>query len=250
MVLNRLKVCFNAIMLISFLLIVGVFFAISAKAEEVNEERKDSVYQNLYVKPLKSFDYKGIFINFDVNENGDVIVAFENDRKDYIVVFDKNGVFKYGYQFHSYGGFAVEWIGENHNVILLREDLSVIMDSSANCVAIYEYTSFNNTNYRKLIESYKQVAGEDTFYYERYPWLIFDEGSIGRFRIIRQSPDGAEKIIYDAGYQKGIFKIVFLLLHNNSTVKILLWSGPSSFIVIYSIFTSPCICNFSCNTVL
>ena len=41
-----------------------------------------------------------------------------------------------------------------------------------------------------------------------------------------------------------------LPLHFTCASKLLSWSGPVSFVISYSIFTSPCICNFSCNTVL
>ena len=35
-----------------------------------------------------------------------------------------------------------------------------------------------------------------------------------------------------------------------SAVNVLSWSGPSSLIISYSIFTFPCTCNFSCRIVL
>ena len=205
MVLNRLKVCFNAIMLISFLLIVGVFFAISAEAEEVNEERKENILEELCIQPLEEFEYKKAFNNYDVNANGEAIVSFNGWHFKAVAVFDKNGVFQYGYKCSTSNIFAVEWNGRYHNLVLSKNNIILTLDDSANCIEMKEC---DKSYYYDLCKRKEITIGNSRYIQKN--WLSFGEGH--GYKLVSVSSDNIETVIYEIGTTRLVLQTAFMVL--------------------------------------
>lgn len=149
---------------------------------------------------LLVFDYDGKIENFDVNENGDIVVAYETvsiEKK--VCVYNSLGEFQYGYSLLDFGTIGVEWDGENVIIYSVRGAYLVLLDKYANILdkKIVLNTTANNTYRNKTLWKTEKMVGSDKY-------------RLKNSKIIKTTPDQKEFVIIDKS-QNHYFSLLFFV---------------------------------------
>lgn len=144
-------------------------------------------------------DIKGIHC-FDVNENGNIAVAFESQMKKHICIYNSYGEFQYGYSLVDYGSIGVEWSGDNVIVYFERGNNLMLIDRYANVLDIKEalYTSKNNSYRNNVVFSREKTVGDYTY-------------KLKGGKITKTDAEGNKQIIVDRSKNYNIHNLLMLL---------------------------------------
>ena len=186
------------ILTIALLVLMLSSFAFETKFD-IGEsvDRQDSIIEARNIKKLKSHIKNDDIYSYDVNDKGEVVLAFYGNTRSTAVVYDKDGVFLFGFEFDTNGTFVAEWSSNGVNVIDHRSDYILNFDRNGECLSV-----------SKIANTEKNVK------FDRY---FFKDGKFYvPQRLIRIDADGTEHIVYEANgsflSSSSVFIIVFLII--------------------------------------
>ena len=194
----NVKKCAVVIVLFIFS-ITNSFVTFASSKNDANIEMKTGFEVEGYDNPdleafssriklkLLSSDYNGRIDNYDVNENGEIVVAFNTvltEKK--VCVYNSLGQFQYGYSLMDFGTIGVEWDGENVIVYSVRSDYLILLDRYANILDKKKVvnTPANNTYSHKILWETQREAGSHTY-------------QLKTSKIIKIDTDGNKSVIVD-----------------------------------------------------
>ncbi len=194
-----------AVFFILTLLIIAIItlpcFAIDTgfSVDEIPEEDISVIFAKLKLETVKQPTINSGFSCFDVNHSGSFALGFGHGQRDYVFVYDQNGVYLYGFSFDNNGSLGLGWNGEILILYLLRSDLAVEVDLNGTCVAITRIQdSMHNSQYlHNTVFSNKRNINGATYLAEH--WLFNNEllhwGSYSR--LVRNMPNGDSVTLFD-----------------------------------------------------
>ena len=150
---------------------------------------------------LLTSDYDGRIDNYDVNEKGNIVVAYKTiSVYKKICVYNSVGEFQYGYSLIDFGTIGVEWDGENVIVYSVRSDYLILLDRNAQILDKKKVlnTIENNTYSQKILSETKRTVGS-----ERY--------QLSSSKIIKIDSDGNQTVIVDKRGSDFLFSALFIL---------------------------------------
>ncbi|MGN0474604.1 MAG: hypothetical protein ACI4IJ_05915 [Acutalibacteraceae bacterium] len=173
--------------------------------EDYDKETEEYIKSSMGIKLLTT-EKTGTFIdNFDVNENGDIVVAFEVVSFEVpvekpICVYNSQGEFQYGYMVSAYGVIGAEWDGENIIIYSVRGDRLLLVDKYANVLDVKGVllTQQSNTYANKILYSTEQIVGSDNY-------------KLKHSKIIKIDEEGNKSVIIDKS-KSYIFYNIFIIL--------------------------------------
>lgn len=145
---------------------------------------------------------------FDVSSNGSVALAFQEDSKGWIYVYNADGTFQYGFTFAANGDYGVEFYQDFLALYFLRGNRIAIYDSSGTCIDILDEIPPNQNIGRTkeiLNRSQKESSGKQ-YILERDVAL---GDSYSRCVVIDQQ--GVQTVIYDISTKHRAGQIVRLI---------------------------------------
>ena len=198
------KVCFFCFVLV---FVVIISFALCANAmtldfetDIVSEEDRVEIIKNIDLQLVREEKAVAPIRCFDVHPDGRYALAFsENGRSD-VFVYDAHGVFLYGYTFNPSGAYAIQFRGDFLELYLVRGDVIAVYDPAGNCVEVQNVisTEQNNLKVRELLDrSYKEVAGKK--YVLERNWDLGD--SYSRFSVVDEY--GEKTTLVDVSVENG-----------------------------------------------
>lgn len=147
-----------------------------------------------------------------------------------INIYNKDGIFQYGYEFSIHGSFGLEWDENNLVICTVRGNNRVIFDRNGKCIELVKIrkTKANSEYWKKEILSRKKNFENDQ-YIIRSPiriWnmLIHSHNS----QLVKVDSFGNEIILYDSSKQQlqsiiiwGLVVVLFLICFIVSMIKLL-----------------------------
>ena len=107
------------------------------ETEELTEEEYERFISMLCIQVLDEDPNKGEIVDFAVNSNGSYVVSLENYNQKYIVVYDQNNVFQYGFAMRYNGMLDVFWLNEHEPVIKFSRGYDIAsFDKNGNCIFV------------------------------------------------------------------------------------------------------------------
>lgn len=163
------------------------------------EHDPQQIFERMNINKLNDFGCEHSIYGYDVNDKGEVALAFFDGLNDFrgIAVFDKDANYLYGFTFQTYGSFVVEWHSNGINIILHRSDTIVSLDNNLSCLGVGKI-DYNQKN----IDLDRYLDTSDTKYNEKDKYVLHDAGLFknGSFyspqRLVRYCEDGSEVVIY------------------------------------------------------
>ena len=206
------------ILTIALLVLMLSSFAFETKFD-IGEsvDRQDSIIEARNIKKLKSHIKNDDIYSYDVNDKGEVVLAFYGNTRSTAVVYDKDGVFLFGFEFDTNGTFVAEWSSNGVNVIDHRSDYILNFDRNGECLSV---SKIANTEKNVKFDRYLESKDEKTVGEYKYRLLSSAFFKDGKFyvpqRLIRIDADGTEHIVYEANgsflSSSSVFIIVFLII--------------------------------------
>ena len=165
------------------------------------EENEGLILDSLGLKLLASEKNAPFISNFDVNGNGDIVVAFDGPVTEKpVCVYNSLGEFQYGYTIIDYGIIGAEWDGENIIIYSVRGDRLLLVDKYANVLDVKKVllTPQSNAYKRKVLYGEDRVVGGDTY-------------KLKHSKIIKIDKEGNESVIIDKSKSHTIYNICIFL---------------------------------------
>ena len=192
-------------------IVSSCFLYASATSEQtqLNDTLKESVSENLNLTLLKQAAKNRSIQCFDVNNQGWFAIGFSNNV---IHIYNQNGIFQYGYQFHCDGDYGIAFEGKNLLIYLVRGEVCAAFDPSGQCIYA---TNIPFSNYIRDDVIYKttKTIGDVNYFLER------DAGvTSGNFsRLIAIDILKNKTVLYDAGPESisdiiGDYFLIFSIL--------------------------------------
>ena len=166
---------------------------------------------------------------FDVSDSGLIAVGMSTGSQKMVFVYDGNGMFLYGYQFHDSGSFCLEWQGDYVGVYSVRGNTLVVLDEKGNCMCAYECgdSIADNDYLRNEIDVTERTVNGRTYVMKNDMGILnFLASSYSQIEIT--DADGTTRLVYDVNGDQ-ITKTVFLL------IAIPAFFGVLVYIVLYHI---------------
>ena len=165
---------------------------------ELSEEEKTRFLSNVNITLLSLEPQKRGIDCFDVNEYGMIAIGTSESEKKYISIYDSEGIFQYGYTFHSSGSFGLEWSGKNIIIYWVRSDVAACVDSEGELIDISKIlnSTENNSYWRNFVFSRERKIGNDRYIMKN------GDGVLGFFnpsysQIIHTNENEDIRIIYE-----------------------------------------------------
>lgn len=135
---------------------------------------------------------------FDVNNNEQVAIGFENSLEKTISVYESNGAFKYGYKFNCSGSFGFEW--DNNNIIIYfsRSDVAASFDPNGNNIELkrIQDTIDNNNYWNHSVNSVQRTINGNQ-YYLKNKMGVFNIFASSYSQLTKTDMNGNTIIFYD-----------------------------------------------------
>lgn len=209
--------------LISIILISFSAFANDVGFDANNINDIEELFTRLKLESIDEPAKKTSFSCFDISDQGNYVLGFNNNKNDYLLVYSSEGNYLYGFSFLDNGSFGVEWVGNNLNLYLVRSDLIVTVDSQGNCLDIKEIkeTTENYDYWEKEIYANKRTVNGIT--YTAKHWLYNNELlHWGAYQeLIRSTPSDEQVVLYNCSENSldflsfivpGVIALVLLVL--------------------------------------
>ena len=194
--------------------------------EEMSEEEKNRLVSVYSISLLTEEPEKSEIRCFDVNEQGMIAVGRQDiHEKEIVCVYTSQGEFLYGYKFDTYGSFYVEWDDKCINLINVRSDIIMSLDSKGNLMDAKKIlNSFDNTEYMNSLDSTSTRTVGSTTYLVRNKMGILNWICPNYSQIVTIDAEGKESIIYDVNaiYLAKMILILSMILALFSTAVIVL----------------------------
>lgn len=153
---------------------------------------------------------------FDVNGQGYSAIGFcgPSTQTKYVGVYDKEGVFLYGYSFRCSGSYLIEWINENQLAIYwVRGSVRATFDQNCKCQEYFPYKDDTAMNrHLNILQKTTRQINEDRYVIDKGNGVL-TKFATNYSRLVRISSDGVEHIIYDASssaFVSGLFVIMLI----------------------------------------
>lgn len=177
---------------------------------DISKEDAEALMETLAVRVISEPEKTGDFTGFAVAENGDFALCFyEGDHEtilgrftggkdtfDMILVYDSDGVYKYGLGFTAYGEIGATFNPDNTLVLYLtRSECAISIDSEGNCF------DFKQVESRYPLSHYwigsEKKAG-DVAYTARH-WRSDNVRTRNEYqRLVKIMPTGEEITVFQA----------------------------------------------------
>ena len=169
--------------------------------DEMPAEDAEEFVSARSLKLLEKEPSKKEFACFDVNPEHKIAVAYLHNDEGYVCVYAE-GKFLYGYRFNAIKFFAVEWAGDNLNILFATTIMSVTPEGEVIDIATVNKSVENNTLRSYLSIGEKRTVDNTTYSIHR----TFLAPAYSK--IVATDSDGNETILYDVSGEQ-IFTTVF-----------------------------------------
>lgn len=200
---------FKILIIILFLILLTSILGLKIFATQMiisstglTDEEKDTIIANVNITKIDNKTKEQSIKCFDVNDDGLVAMGFDDFAKKSINVFDKNGIFQYGYEFYCSGSFGIEWELQSLIIYFVRSDIAIIVDSNGNIANVFEIqnSAENNTYWNEVIFSTNRTIGDDEYRIQN------DMGILNIFatsysQLVLEKENGETVILYDVSSQ-------------------------------------------------
>lgn len=175
-------------------------FAINTgySVEEYPSESAASFIDAIKIKLLNDEPTNNLIKYFDVNENGDIAICFDNvSSKECICVYNKQGIFKYGYLFSCSGDYYVEWDNDNLNIHFVRASAIMSVNTLGEVEEIFTVSdTYENNAYSRELRDNTRIKGNVTYTLENNKeFADFLYSSYAKIIVIDETE---ETVIYEA----------------------------------------------------
>lgn len=203
--------------------------------EEYPSESSTSFIDALKIEILKDEPTHHLIRYFDVNENGDVAICFDDvDSKECICVYNKYGAYKYSYRFSCSGDYYVEWDNDNLNIHFVRSSAIAAVNTFGDVEEIFTVSNtYENNAYSRELRAKTRIKGDITYTLKNNKeFADFLYSSYAKIIVIDETK---ETVIYEAEQSVqnertakvlGIFAFAVVCLFC-ITVIVLLWVRKS-----------------------
>lgn len=134
---------YHVCILILLLIFIGSFAPSFAEDSltiiPISESEKQVLLENTSFSYISKEPTKRSIKCFDVHPNGDVAIGSAKSAEKTVCVYSSQGLFKYGYRFHSSGDYGVEFEGENLVIWFLRSDIAFTVNPTGGIVEVREF---------------------------------------------------------------------------------------------------------------
>ena len=194
------------VILICLLTLILVVFPVSAygintgfSVEELTDVDKENFLANFeknYITENPMNLNMGISC-FDVNEKGLIAVLHEKSNFKAVCIYNSEGDFLYGYTFTAGQSIVVEWDGDNVNILLVRSDILISLDSSGKLQDIKEVpVTIENNEYKNRLRKNTRIVG-DTKYIIRSNMGPLNMVATSYSQLVVIDGQGVEYVIFD-----------------------------------------------------
>ena len=180
--------------------------------EKLSDNEIKTVIYNIDLEVLTSEPIKKQIKCFDVNENELIAIGMESFDKKFVVVYNTDGIFQYGYSFNCNGSFGVKWDKNDLSIYLVRSDIVFSVNYNNEIKNVFKindipesYSSWNDYIFKttRLVGNRKYIMKNDmcifNFFASSFSQLIVTEND-------------TEKIIYNVNSQQFVKYIVCSVL--------------------------------------
>lgn len=203
--MKRYKLIVFFLVIVVILSIVSV--AVSAEQPRLelqpySDEEMTVFFENFTVDLCDSIPEKGICC-FDVNENGLVVLGFDDSSNKAIIgVYSDDGQFVRGYKFTVIGTFSVGIDGDSIVIYKTRGDNAIYVSPDGEVQNVYHIVdSENNDEYlRRYVSSPIRKVGGKT-YYLRNDMGILNGITESYSQLVAVNENGEATILYDVNEQ-------------------------------------------------
>ena len=171
------------------------------ETEELTEELYERFISVICLQVLDEDPNKGEIADFAVNANGSYVVSLQNYNQKYIVVYNQDNVFQYGFALRDDGTLKVFWLNENEPVICFgRSHYIASFDKNGNCIFVKEVVeSVETSMLDNDLNNIKRISENSTY-----------ELKINK--IIKTDSTGNETVIYTGEADGPLSRIILSLL--------------------------------------
>lgn len=174
--------------------------------EEISPDKVESIARHVNVSVISEEPSRRAIECFDVNaESGMIAIGFcGEDTARYVLVYDREFVFQYGYKFTDYGSFAIQWNNGDIVIYLVRGSYAVTLSpsGSVNAVEKVSDTVENSDYWRNHLDATERSAGDSKFLIRNNLGIFnFYEGSYSQ--LVRIDEDGQTTVLYDVSTGQG-----------------------------------------------
>lgn len=225
---------YRTCILILLLIFIGSFAPSFAEDSltiiPISESKKQALLENESFFYITKEPAKRAIKCFDVHPDGDVAIGSAKSTEKTVCVYSSQGLFKYGYRFHSSGDYGVEFEGENLVIWFLRSDIAFTINPTGGIVEVRE---FENT---KEYSSYwrDKLRSKTRKIEERVYTIKNDRGFLNAFgssysQLILTDENGETHILYDVNAdQFPAMVLKFVLI----AILVIFWFGFMSYALI------------------
>lgn len=121
-------------------------FSICDRNVYANDIDEKQIINNIKISMITWEGEKRYIDSFDVDDNGCFALASSDGKQKYVLFYDAEGIFLYGYKFFSTGDIRIRLVEEGLKIYFIRSDVSVLMDSKGNCLECKEYAEMKIPN--------------------------------------------------------------------------------------------------------
>lgn len=159
------------------------------------------------------------FSCYAINQFGQYALGYASATKDYILVYDADQTFLYGYSFDLPGSFYIDFDGKNILFYNVRGDVAIALDQEENCLEYAEITDeMTHDSYWGELKKSKIVT----------PFASYKAGCyMGDYhQLVRTDTDGKRTVLFDSPtyYVISIIFTVLLFLTPPACMGIVLYS--------------------------
>ena len=197
--------------LVAVMLLVGIPFTASAldaglETEPVSEEemaRLVAIEANEFAK-FTSYSSPRVIKCFDVREDHMIVVgSMKGTTTAIIAVYDRDGVFQYGFETEIYGSFRVMWSGNDIVFYSIRSSLLFKINEDGKITDIRRVLSTTGKSVydqNVLLSKKREVDGVT---YRMTNGSVFTDFFRGAFKKITRTDAQGPSVVYDAsGHQR------------------------------------------------
>lgn len=178
------------------------------ETEPIDETEAKEIFSRMNIKIITEPDSVKGFTCFDVNENGDFILGYD-DSTNNVLIFNQNSNFLCGFSFEQSASVGVQL--DNDKIIVYRTlgELAVLIDRDGNLLEMDSIsdTIENNTAINCTLYSNERQVGDITYKAEK---SVFFSSMYSK--LIKIEKDGTETVLFDVSKQNLIGTIIVAVL--------------------------------------
>ena len=212
--MNKKVFAFRLLILLT--LIIVYCFSVRATAmntgftiDDVSIKEQQQFLSNISLSLLTNEPPKKPFVCFDVNENGLIAIASGDSEKKYITVYDRNGIFQFGYSFNCHQSFGIQWDKIMLNIYFVRSDIAASFDNLGNNLEIYRIDdTIDNNAYWNNIVFAKEKNVFNHKYCAKNSNIFMSLFSSDYSELIDIDNNDDVTVVYDAGSEYSIHRVI------------------------------------------